>query len=43
MGVAKQLEYYTYGNFFSETYRFENVTCKAAIDFEQVFKRFRNK
>ena len=33
------VEYYTYD---TASYDFEETTCKASIDFEKVFERFRN-
>ena len=29
------------GDFFTQTYKFENTTCKPTIDFDSIFKRFR--
>jgi len=29
------------GDFTTQSYKFENTTCKIELDFEQVFKRFR--
>ena len=29
------------GDFLTESYAFEETTCKASIDFKKVFKRFR--
>ena len=29
------------GDFFSQSYIFENTTCKPKVDFDKVFKRFR--
>lgn len=34
-------KYEKVGEFSTETYAFDATTCKAAIDFEKVFKRFR--
>lgn len=31
------------GDFTTETYNFENTTCKLSLDFEKVFKRFRDR
>ncbi len=31
------------GDFFRESYLFEETTCNVKLDFEKVFKRFRNK
>ncbi|MGM0624135.1 MAG: Uma2 family endonuclease, partial [Campylobacterota bacterium] len=30
------------GDFATEKYRFENTTCDVAIDFEMVFRRYRD-
>ena len=29
------------GDFFNQTYKFENTTCKPEIDFNSVFKKYR--
>jgi len=31
------------GDFLTESYEFEETTCKASINFEKVFRRFRGK
>ena len=31
------------GDFSSESYEFDDTTCKSSIDFDKVFKRFRKK
>lgn len=31
------------GDFFTQTYKFENTTCNATINFDNIFKRFRKK
>jgi len=31
------------GDFFTETYKFKNTTCKAKINFERVFRRYMKK
>ena len=39
----KANEYDKEGNFSFESYKFEDTTCKISIDFEKVFRRFRDK
>lgn len=35
-------KYYTKeGDFFNQTYKFENTTCKPELDFDKVFKKYR--
>ena len=35
-------KYIKEGDFLTESYTFEETTCKASINFDNVFKRFRN-
>jgi len=37
----KNSKYDKEGDFFSESYDFEDTTCRVSLDFERVFKRFR--
>ncbi len=37
----KNGKYFKQGDFFKETYEFEETVCKAKINFDNVFKRFR--
>jgi len=36
-------EYDKQGDFTTESYSFEETTCKVSLDFEKVFKRYRNR
>ena len=37
----KNSKYDKEGDFFSESYDFEDTTCRVSLDFERVFRRFR--